>query len=153
VKLNGLGAEVTDFNIIGERAYSNKFGTGCLVTVTLDDGTKMQQHVYAGSGYLGSNEPTVHFGLGDYESVKSVEVLWSTGITQKVNNIDADQILVIDESSNIFFSLFGLTIPENQGIVFCAVLLFVFLLGNKLGIFNKNEINNDELVSQQSGEE
>jgi hypothetical protein len=151
VKLNGLNNEVTDFNLLGEKAYSNKYGTGCLVTVTLDDGTKMQQHVYAGSGYLGSNEPTVHFGLGDYESAKSVEVLWSTGITQKVNNVDADQVLVIEESTSIFFTLLGLTISETQGALLCLVLLMMYLLGNKFGLFNKEE--QEELVSEKLEEE
>ena len=111
----------------------------------------MQQHVYAGSGYLGSNEPTVHFGLGDYESAKSVEVLWSTGITQKVNNVDADQVLVIEESTSIFFTLLGLTISETQGALLCLVLLMMYLLGNKFGLFNKEE--QEELVSEKLEEE
>lgn len=151
VKLNGLAVDMDYYDITGEKGYSNKFGTGCLVTVTLEDGTKMKQHVYAGSGYLGSNEPTVHFGLGQYDSVESVEVLWTTGMTDKVKNVDADQILVINETTSIFYSLFGMAIPETQGFVFCIALLFVFILAKKFDLLEKNE--NDNLISQQLEEE
>ena len=151
VKLNGMSRDVEFSDLVGDAEYSNKFGAGCLVTVTLKDGTKMQQHVYAGSGYLGSNEPTVHFGLGDYDSVKSVEVLWTTGMTDKVENVESNQILVIDESSSIFYSLFGFAIPETKGFIFCLGILFVFLLANKTDFLRKNDSGN--LISQQDEEE
>ena len=141
VKLNGMTVDMDYSELVGVAKYSNKFGTGCLVTVTLEDGTKMQQHVYAGSGYLGSNEPTVHFGLGDADSVKSVEVLWTTGMTDKVEDVDANQILVIDESSSIFYSVFGMAISETNGFVFCLAILFVFLLMKKFDLL-KNESEN-----------
>ena len=151
VKLNGMSRDVEFSDLVGDAEYSNKFGAGCLVTVTLKDGTKMQQHVYAGSGYLGSNEPTVHFGLGDYDSVKSVEVLWTTGMTDKVENVESNQILVIDESSSIFYSLFGFAIPETKGFIFCLGILFVLLLANKTDFLRKNDSGN--LISQQDEEE
>ena len=153
VKLNGLNTNVEQNSIIGNNPYSNKFGTGCLVTVTLDDGTKMQQHVYAGSGYLGSNEPTVHFGLDQSESVKSVEVLWSTGMTQRVKNVDANQVLVIEESTSSLYSMFGITLTENQLLILCVSGMLIFIIGRKYGLFPSKEDENHELDKLRQKEE
>ena len=41
-----------------------RFAPGAVVTVTLPDGRKLVQEVHAGSSYLSSEDPRVHFGLG-----------------------------------------------------------------------------------------
>jgi hypothetical protein len=57
----------------------------------------------------------VHFGLGQETSVAEVRVLWSTGHTQVVENVAADQTLIVDEQlpptlqvQNIILGLLGL---------------------------------------------
>ena len=48
-------------------------------------------------GYLSSNDPLIHFGLGKHTVVDSIEVNWSTGGQQKLKSIEANQILRIQE--------------------------------------------------------
>ncbi len=97
---------------------SNINGIGSLVTLEFEDGRTIRQQSYAGDGFLGSGDPAVHFGLGRETSVAEVRVLWSTGHTQVIENVAADQTLVVDEQlpppassnqmQNIILGLLGL---------------------------------------------
>ena len=42
-----------------------RFAPGARVTVTLADGRRLSREVRAGSSYLSSEDPRLHFGLGD----------------------------------------------------------------------------------------
>lgn len=137
VQLNGRADEVDPFQRFWEREYSNQFGTGCMVIVTLEDGHELRQHVYAGSGFLGSNEPTVHFGLDDFESVESVQVHWSTGITQEVRGVDADQTLVLDEPTSALFILFEVGLHQYLNWAIYALLLIIILSSVGVTIYYK----------------
>jgi hypothetical protein len=37
------------------------------------------REIKAGGGYISFDAPFAHFGLGEYESISKVEVIWSTG--------------------------------------------------------------------------
>ena len=47
------------------------FAPGAVVTATLADGRKLVREVQAGSSYLSSEDPRVHFGLGDAAARRS----------------------------------------------------------------------------------
>jgi Na+-transporting NADH:ubiquinone oxidoreductase subunit NqrB len=55
------------------------FAPGALVTVTLPGGRKLVQEVHAGSSYLSSEDPRVHFGLGNATKVLTVKVRYPDG--------------------------------------------------------------------------
>jgi hypothetical protein len=55
--------------------------------------------MFAGSGYLGSSEPILLFGLGSADSAAMVSVRWSTGHLQNVETVAAGQILTIEEEA------------------------------------------------------
>ena len=80
----------------GAENGSNSHGIGCLVKVILDDGTVLMQQSYAGDGFLGSSDPAVYFGLGQ-QTIDHVEVTWSTGHTQIIDNVTVNSVLVVDE--------------------------------------------------------
>lgn len=46
-------------------------------------------------GYLSSNEPVVHFGIGRFESIDSVLVRWPDGRSNKFLNVEANQRLAV----------------------------------------------------------
>ena len=48
-------------------------------------------------GYLGANDLRVHFGLGRRERAELIEIRWPSGITQKLENVAADQFLTVRE--------------------------------------------------------
>jgi len=37
------------------------------------------REIQAGGGFLSFDEPVAHFGLGQYDEVREIEVQWSTG--------------------------------------------------------------------------
>ena len=75
---------------------SNSHGIGCLVKVHLEDGTVLVQHAYAGDGFLGSSDPAIYFGLGN-QTIEYLEVTWSTGHTQTIEDVQINSVLDIEE--------------------------------------------------------
>ena len=55
----------------------------------------MTQPVIAVSGYLVSNDPRAHFGLGAATQADLVEITWPEGKKQSLTNVAADQILKV----------------------------------------------------------
>lgn len=49
-------------------------------------------------GFLGTAEAMLHFGLGDATSVDRLEIRWPDGKTQTLNNVPANQRLLLDYS-------------------------------------------------------
>jgi hypothetical protein len=69
----------------------SRFVPGATVTVTLPNGRSLTRTVQAGSSYLSSEDPRVHFGLGSAKSaIVSVNYPW--GAT-KVATVHADRIV------------------------------------------------------------
>ena len=76
---------------------SNRDGIGARVRVTVGD-QSWQQEVHTGYSYLCSNDPRVLFGLGDDEKVDRLETRWPTGEMEVLENISANQEVVIMEA-------------------------------------------------------
>jgi hypothetical protein len=48
------------------------------------------------SSYLSSSDPRVHWGLGDVDRLESITIRWPNGRETRLEEIAADQILIID---------------------------------------------------------
>jgi hypothetical protein len=72
-----------------------QFAPGALVTAVLPDGTRLVREVQAGSSYLSSEDPRVHFGLGDATTVRELSVRWPDGKVTKQRDIGADRIVTV----------------------------------------------------------
>ena len=57
----------------------DSFSPGALVTAVLPSGKKLVREVQAGSSYLSSEDPRVHFGLGDATTVRELVVRFPNG--------------------------------------------------------------------------
>ncbi len=68
---------------------------GAVVTVTLPDGRRLVRHVLAGSSYLSSEDPRVHFGLADATTVPEIVVTWAGGEQTRLTNVEANQLLSV----------------------------------------------------------
>lgn len=73
----------------------NRDGIGAKVTA-YHAGTLQYFENKTVRGYLSSNDPVVHFGLGDNESVDSVVVRWNDGKETRLNATKANQMLTIN---------------------------------------------------------
>ena len=76
---------------------SNRDGIGARVTLASEQGDQVAI-VKAGSGYLGSSDPRVHFGLGSDTRIDRVEIRWPSGAEQVLEELNVDEIRVVEES-------------------------------------------------------
>jgi len=70
-----------------------RFSPGAVVTAVLPDGRRLVRDVQAGSSYLSSQDPRVHFGLGAATSVSQLIVRYPDGHIVSENNVSADRIV------------------------------------------------------------
>jgi hypothetical protein len=58
---------------------------------------KLLREVKNGEGFGSSNSPTVEFGLGKYDVVESLEILWPSGETQLFTDLPVDKRIHVVE--------------------------------------------------------
>ncbi|MBM9513505.1 PKD domain-containing protein [Desulfogranum marinum] len=82
-----------------EGTLSNRDGIGASVLVTAGGLTQLREQ-NAGMHRDSQNHTRIHFGLGQNITIQRLEVYWPSGIVQVLENISADQILRVVESSS-----------------------------------------------------
>jgi hypothetical protein len=75
---------------------SNRNGFGALIDARVG-GLRMKEMMKSGSSYQGSNESVVTLGLGQAERVDRLVVRWNCGTVDTLNNVPADQVIVVTE--------------------------------------------------------
>jgi hypothetical protein len=76
---------------------SHRSGAGARVAVTDALGRTQIFDASTAGSYLSSNDPRLLVGLGAATAVKSVEVRWPSGRTQKIDNPPTDKYTTISE--------------------------------------------------------
>ncbi len=74
---------------------SNRDGLGAMIHVTAL--REQWNRVTTATGYGSSSDRTVFFGTGKDTVVQSVEILWPSGLRQKLANVKTDQYLDVEE--------------------------------------------------------
>lgn len=79
---------------------SNRDAVGARLRLVAGDRPQTRE-IVLGSGYLSSSSLVQHFGLGDAESVESLEIRWPSGKITQLGPLAADQqyLLIEGESS------------------------------------------------------
>lgn len=72
----------------------NADGLGAKVTLYYGDQIQYFENKTV-RGYLSSNEPVVHFGLGSLEKIDSIRVLWNDGKENVLKDVGANQLLQV----------------------------------------------------------
>ncbi len=75
---------------------SNRDGLGAKVTLSADGMVQTDQKK-SGTSYLSQCDSRLHFGLGQAGKVDEVTIKWPSGITQKLKDVKANQILKVVE--------------------------------------------------------
>lgn len=83
---------------IGTR--SNRDGIGARLKLSVG-GKILTREVKAGSGYLGQNDLRIHFGMGRRGVAERLEILWPSGAVDTAENLDANQILTVEEGKGL----------------------------------------------------
>jgi enediyne biosynthesis protein E4 len=90
---------------------SNRDGVGCCVKVTAGDLVLYDQRK-GGMSYQSAQDPRLHFGLGRNSKVYEVEIRWPSGAVTKLANLNADQIVSVEEGRGVIERPFP-RVPEK----------------------------------------
>ncbi len=85
--------------IHGIGTVSNRDAIGTRIRLTVDDFTQTRWKMST-SGYLSQGDYRLHFGLGDHDSIDTIEILWPSGKSQTLTNVDVNQVLTIEEPTS-----------------------------------------------------
>ena len=72
-----------------------RFAPGAVVTVVLPDGRKLVREVRAGSSYLSSEDPRLHFGLGTATQVRELVARLPGGAVTRLHDVRADRLVTV----------------------------------------------------------
>ncbi|SNR31387.1 Repeat domain-containing protein [Lutibacter agarilyticus] len=92
-KTNNTNNNYIDIVLIGSN--KNPFGLGSKVILKYENGIQKQELTLT-RGFQSSVEPKLHFGLNTAKIVDEIKVVWPTGETQILKNINSNQQLKID---------------------------------------------------------
>ena len=73
----------------------SRFAPGTTVTAVLPGGQRLVREVHAGSSYLSSEDPRVHFGLGKARTVRELVVRYPGGRTVRRTGVRADRLVTV----------------------------------------------------------
>src|SRR5205823_2467141 len=79
---------------------SNRSAIGARVRVVTGKHSQMNE-VMSGSSYISQNDLRLHFGLGQAKQADLVEVRWPLGLVESFRNVDANQLIVLQEGKGI----------------------------------------------------
>jgi len=79
---------------------SNRDGVGAVLKLTSEGFTQVAQRK-GGMGYMSAQDPRVHFGLGQRQSIESLEITWPSGTVDKLTNIPINRIITVKEGVGI----------------------------------------------------
>ena len=143
-----------------EGVVSNRNGIGNTIEINID-GQSQYRYTLAGEGYLSQNSFYEFFGMGNATEVDYIKVTWTaTGETEIINNIAANQAIIIKEGSGVLSSENNLKEtafsvhpnPSNNGIFKLSVLnqekvsVKVFDISGRL-ITKKNNLKDSDQIN------
>ncbi|GAB4245452.1 MAG: CRTAC1 family protein [Acidobacteriota bacterium] len=70
---------------------------GAFVKLTTASGRVLYNHMSTSVGFMSTSERKIHFGLGEETKVARLEIEWPSGTKQVLTDLDADQVLVLEE--------------------------------------------------------
>lgn len=88
-----------ELSFIGQKSNHQGIGVKAKLFVTADDPSPQVRTLITSRGYLGSDEPILHFGMGDAGEAARVELYWPSGVTQVIENLAAGNRYTITETS------------------------------------------------------
>ncbi|MBK1879727.1 VCBS repeat-containing protein [Pelagicoccus mobilis] len=90
------GSRVT-FRLKGKQ--SNSFGIGARIRLE-SDGLVQVKEMYPMRGYMSSDEPILHFGLGNSSRIDRVEVSWPSGAVEVFEDLPVNGNFLLEEGGN-----------------------------------------------------
>jgi len=78
---------------------SNRDAIGSKIRLVSDSGQQQTRFVSTAGSYISASDKRVHFGLASSKKIRLIEIIWPSGIVQRLESVSADQILQVKEPS------------------------------------------------------
>lgn len=88
-------SEIISANNYIRMSLKGRFATGAKITVDCNGKKQFLEH-YACRGFQSSQDPVEHFGLAKDSIIDTLTVVWLDGKHQRLTNVKANQLLVLD---------------------------------------------------------
>jgi hypothetical protein len=75
----------------------NSHGLGTKLSLVTAGGVRQTRTLFPHNGYIESDEPLVHFGLGASSTIASLEVEWPTGVKQTFSDLEGNRWIELAE--------------------------------------------------------
>jgi hypothetical protein len=79
---------------------SNRDGVGARVKVTAGDLVLFDQRK-GGMSYQSTQDPRIHFGLGQQDHIDAIEIIWPSGAITRLASLRSDQIIAVKEGEGL----------------------------------------------------
>jgi enediyne biosynthesis protein E4 len=79
---------------------SNRSAIGARVKIVTGNHAQIDE-VMSGASYLSQNDFRLHFGLGHAKQVDSLEVRWPSGLVERFEKIEVNQLVHVKEGGGI----------------------------------------------------
>jgi hypothetical protein len=82
-----------------EGRASNRWGIGAKVSLEMDNDSRLVRTLGLSQGFMSSNEPILHFGLGKVDAIRSMTIQWPDGMLQHVKDLPVDHFVTLRQAN------------------------------------------------------
>lgn len=79
------------------KGKKNCYGIGATLKAIMEDGEILTRYLTLSRGFYASDDPIVHFGLGENQKIDELQIAWPGGTTQSIKELPADRFYTITE--------------------------------------------------------
>ena len=65
------------------KGKKNCYGIGATLKAIMEDGEILTRYLTLSRGFYASDDPIVHFGLGENQKIDELQIAWPGGVTQQ----------------------------------------------------------------------
>jgi len=87
-----------EVKLVGTKAARD--GTGAVLKL-VSEGFPQYQQAKGGMSYMSAHDLRIHFGLGQRQTIESLEIDWLSGTVDKLTNLPLNQIVTVKEGTGI----------------------------------------------------
>tara|TARA_B110000438_G_scaffold230125_1_gene225077 strand:- start:497 stop:3181 length:2685 start_codon:yes stop_codon:yes gene_type:complete len=79
------------------KGKKNRYGIGATLKAKMADGEILTRYLTLSRGFYASDDPIVHFGLGENKTIRELQIAWPGGVTQSIKDLPVDRFYTIAE--------------------------------------------------------
>lgn len=147
---NQLENKLNWLEVLLEGSVVNFDAYGALVTL-YSNGSSFMRELYGGGSYASQSSNTLHFGLGSFDIIDSLNVRWNQNNNQVFYDIPVNEKIYLKENNNNF-EIVGCTDEENTFFNSRATFNKGCLVEGLVGCTDENALNYNPKAIYNNGQ-